>query len=176
MTDNEETKTEVEEKAPVEEKKEEKAEAPKAEEKKEEAPKAEEKKEEKKEVSKDLPKKLKDIISSVEKLTVIELNDLVHALEDLFGVSAAQMASAPAAGDAEGDDSSGLVGVVELTSFGESKIQVIKAVKELTGLGLKESKDLVEKAPTELKKDVAKAEAEDIKKRMEEAGATVTFK
>lgn len=121
--------------------------------------------------------KFADILDKVENMSVIELNDLVKAIEEKFGVSAAAVAAAPAAGATaaaadEGKDSY----TVHLASAGEQKIAVMKVVKEALGLGLKEAKDLVDGAPVELKKDVKKAEAEDMKKKLEEAGATVELK
>ena len=119
--------------------------------------------------------KFKDLLDKIESMSVIELNDLVKAIEEKFGVSAAAVAAAPAAGagaDAsEGKDSY----TVHLASAGEQKIAVMKVVKEALGLGLKEAKDMVDGAPVDLKKDVKKAEAEDLKKKLEEAGATVSL-
>ncbi|MDP3725114.1 MAG: 50S ribosomal protein L7/L12 [Nanoarchaeota archaeon] len=116
--------------------------------------------------------KFKDIIEQIEKLTVVELAELVHTLEEKFGVSAAAMAQAGAsasAGAAEEKDSFNVV----LKNAGGSKINVIKAVKEITGLGLKEAKDIVDGAPKTIKEGVKKADAEEIKKKLEEAGAVV---
>ena len=115
--------------------------------------------------------KFQDIIEKVEKLTVMELAELVKALEEKFGVSAAAMAVAGPAAAAEEKDSFNLV----LKDAGGSKINVIKVVKELTGLGLKEAKDLVDGAPKAIKEGVKKAEADEMKKKLEEAGATVTL-
>lgn len=134
--------------------------------------------EEKKEIN--LSDNAKKIIESIEKLTVIELADMVTALEDKFGVVAAApvAAAAPAAGAAEGDDAdsgSSTVSVI-LTGAGDKKIQVLKAVRELTGLGLKEAKDLVEAAPKAVKEGIDKEEAEKIKKTLEEQGASVEIK
>jgi len=121
----------------------------------------------------------KKIIESIEKLTVIELADMVSALEDKFGVvAAAPVAAAPAAGQGSSDDAdsgSSTVSVV-LTAVGGKKIQVLKAVRELTGLGLKEAKDLVEAAPKAVKEGIEKEEAEKIKKTLEEQGATIEIK
>jgi large subunit ribosomal protein L7/L12 len=120
--------------------------------------------------------KFKDILDTIEKMSVLELNDLVKAIEEKFGVSAAAVAAAPAAGGAgdaaEAKDSF----TVHLASSGEGKIAVMKVVKEALGLGLKEAKDLVDGAPVDLKKDVKKAEAEEMKKKLEEAGAKVELK
>lgn len=118
------------------------------------------------------------IIDEVKELTVIELNDLVKALEEEFGVSAAAVAAAPAAGAAGAG--AGAAEKTEfdivLTSFGDAKMAVIKAVKDICGLGLKEAKELVEAAPKALKEGVAKAEAEEIKAKLEEAGAKIELK
>lgn len=121
----------------------------------------------------------KAIIEGIEKMTVLELSQLVKALEDKFGVVAAApmaAASAPAAGgDAAVDESSATVSVI-LTDCGDKKIQVLKAVRELTGLGLKEAKDLVDAAPKAVKENIAKDEAEKIKAALEEQGAKVEIK
>ena len=115
--------------------------------------------------------KFTDIIEKVEKLTVVELAELVKALEEKFGVSAAAMAVAgPAAGAAaEEKDSFNVV----LKDVGGAKINVIKAVKEITGLGLKEAKDMVDGAPKAIKEGVKKADADEMKKKLEAAGGTV---
>ena len=117
-------------------------------------------------------------LTAMDSMSVMELNDLVKAIEEKFGVSAASMA-APAAG---GGAAAAAV-VEEKTEFnvmlleaGANKVSVIKVVRELTGLGLKEAKDLVEGAPKPVKENVAKDEAEKIKKQLEAAGATVTIK
>jgi large subunit ribosomal protein L7/L12 len=117
-------------------------------------------------------------LTSLDSMTVMELNDLVKAIEEKFGVSAAAMA-APAAGGGGG----GAAAVEEKTEFnvvlleaGAQKVQVIKAVRELTGLGLKEAKDLVDGAPKNVKEAVSKADAEAAKKKLEEAGAKVELK
>ena len=121
--------------------------------------------------------KVLKIVEDVKELTVLELNDLVKALEEEFGVSAAAMV---AAGPAAGAGAAAAVEKTEfdvvLTSFGDSKMGVIKAVKDICGLGLKEAKELVEAAPKTLKEGVAKAEAEEIKAKLEEAGAKVDLK
>ncbi len=118
--------------------------------------------------------KFTDILTKIENMSVIELNDLVKAIEEKFGVSAAAVAAAPAAGAVveEGKDAY----TVHLTAAGEQKIAVMKVVKEAFGLGLKEAKDLVDGAPVDLKAGVKKAEAEDIKKKIEEAGGKVDLK
>ena len=114
------------------------------------------------------------IIEAVEKMTVLELNQLVKAIEEKWGVSAAAVAVAgPAAGPAAEEKSEFNV---ELTSFGEQKIAVIKVVKEVLALGLKEAKDLVESAPAMLKTDVKKEDAEAWKKKIEDVGGKVTLK
>ena len=119
-----------------------------------------------------------DILDTISNMTVMEVVDLISAMEEKFGVSAAAaVAAAPvaaAAGEAaaEAKDEFDVI----LASFGENKVGVIKAVRAITGLGLKEAKDLVEGAPAPLKEGVAKAEAEDIKKQLEEAGAKVELK
>ena len=119
-----------------------------------------------------------ELISSIESMTVLELSELVKALEDKFGVSAAApvaVAAAPAAGGAAAAEEQTEFNVI-LTSAGDKKIGVIKVVRELTGLGLKEAKDLVDGAPKAVKEGVSKDEAEDLKKKLEEAGATVELK
>lgn len=116
------------------------------------------------------------IVEEIEKMTVLELNDLVKAIEEKFGVSAAAMAvAAPAAAAAPAAEEQTEFTVV-LKSFGANKIAVIKIVRELTSLGLGEAKALVESAPTNLKENIGKAEAEEIKKKLEEAGAQVELK
>ena len=118
-----------------------------------------------------------EIIDAVKELTVLELNDLVKACEEEFGVSAAAgvvVAAAGAAGGAAAEEKSEFD--VELTSFGDKKMDVIKVIRTITGLGLKESKELVEGAPKMVKEAASKDEAEGIKKQLEEVGATVTLK
>ena len=112
-----------------------------------------------------------DIISQIEKLSVVELADLVHKLEEKFGITAAAPAAAggAAAAPAEEKDTWNVV----LKAAGESKLTVIKAVREVTTLGLKEAKDLVDGAPKTVKENVKKEEAEEIKKKLVAAGATV---
>jgi large subunit ribosomal protein L7/L12 len=117
--------------------------------------------------------KYKDLIEKIEKLTALELNELVKAIEEKFGVSASAMvASGPAAATAEAKDSFN----VELVSAGENKIAVMKVVKEALALGLKEAKDMVDTAPKMLKENAKKEEAEDLKKKIEEAGGKVALK
>lgn len=118
-----------------------------------------------------------EFIAAIKELTVTELNDLVKACEAEFGVSAAAGVVVAAAGADEGPQEEEKTEFdVELTSFGPNKIKVIKVVREITGLGLKEAKDLVESAPKVIKEGVAKDEAESIKAKVEEQGATVTIK
>lgn len=119
--------------------------------------------------------KFADILDKVENMSVIELNDLVKAIEEKFGVSAAAVAAAPTAGAGASADEGKDAYTVHLASAGEQKIAVMKVVKEALGLGLKEAKDMVDGAPVDLKKDVKKAEAEEMKKKLEEAGATVSL-
>ena len=116
-----------------------------------------------------------EILEAIKGLTVLELNDLVKACEEEFGVSAAAGVAVVAAGPAEAAVEQTEFDV-ELTSFGAQKIKVIKVVRELTGLGLKEAKAAVEAAPKVLKEAVTKEEAEQIKAKLEEVGATVTIK
>jgi len=120
--------------------------------------------------------KILAMIEEVKSLTVLELNELVKALEEEFGVSAAAaVVAAPAAGGEAAAAEKDSFDVV-LAEIGDNKMAVIKAVKEITGLGLKESKELVEAAPKALKEGAAKAEAEEIKAKLEEAGAKVELK
>ena len=120
---------------------------------------------------------IEEIIAAVEELTVLELNELVKAAEEKFGVSAAAgvavVAGGPAAGGAAEEKTEF---DVELTEVGSEKIKVIKAVREVTGLGLKEAKEVVDGAPKVVKEGVEKAEAEDIKGKLEAEGAKVTLK
>ena len=126
-----------------------------------------------------LSKAAQGILDEVKKLTVLELADLVKAMEEEFGVSAAapvaMAAAAPAGGAAAGGEEKTSFNL-ELTSAGGQKISVIKIVREITGLGLKEAKDIVDGAPKVVKENLKKAEAEEMKKKLEEAGATVTLK
>ena len=124
----------------------------------------------------EIPAKFKSIVESIEKMSVIDLNELVKLLEKKFGVSAAAVASAaPAAGAAPAADAGGLVSV-HLASAGEQKIAVIKVVKEVLALGLKEAKDLVDSAPALLKDGLKKEEADVIKKKIEDAGGKIEYK
>ena len=119
-----------------------------------------------------------DIVEKVEKMSVLEVSELVKALEEKFGVSSAMpmmaMAAGPAAGAAVAEEKTEFD--VILNSGGDKKIQVIKVVRELTGLGLKEAKDLVDGAPKPVKEGINKADAEAAKKKLEEAGAKVEVK
>lgn len=125
----------------------------------------------------EVPAKFKDLVETVEKMNVMELAELVKVLEVKFGVSAAAVAAAPTVSGGAG------VAVEEKTSFdvelkeaGAQKIAVIKAVREITGLGLKEAKDLVDGAPKTIKTGIAKAEAEEMKSKLEAAGAKAEVK
>ena len=122
-------------------------------------------------------------IESIEKMTVLELSELVRAIEEKFGVSASMpvmmdgvMPAAGAGGDEVEKKEEKTSFAVELTNAGGQKIQVIKALREITSLGLKEAKDLVEAAPKVVKEGLPKADAEEMKKKLEEAGATITIK
>jgi large subunit ribosomal protein L7/L12 len=131
--------------------------------------------EEKKEVV--VPAKFEKLVAEIEKMSVLDLSELVGVLEDKFGVSAAapmMMGAAPAAAAEAVEEKTDFD--VELTAAGQQKINAIKAVREVTGLGLKEAKDMVDAAPKVIKEKVAKADAEAMKKKLEEAGATVTLK
>lgn len=119
-----------------------------------------------------------EFIAAIKELSVLELNELVKACEEEFGVSAAAgvVVAAGAAGDAGAGAEEKDEFDVELTEVGANKVKVIKVVRELTGLGLKDAKDLVDGAPKVIKEGAAKAEAEDIKAKLEEQGAKVTLK
>lgn len=144
----------------------------------------EEKKDETKEAAAEekaveVPKKFAKLVEEIEKMSVLDLSELVKVLEDKFGVSAAApvaVAAAPGAGGDAGAAEEKSEFNVELTSAGDNKINVIKAVREVTGLGLKEAKDLVDGAPKVIKEGVAKADAEEMKKKIEEAGGGVELK
>ena len=120
-----------------------------------------------------------DILETIANMTVVEVVDLIEAMEEKFGVSAAAVAAAPMAvaggGEAAAAEEKTEFDVV-MSSFGSNKVAVIKAVRGITGLGLKEAKELVEGAPSNIKEGVAKDEAEEIKKQLEEAGASVELK
>lgn len=123
-----------------------------------------------------MSEKIAALIEEVKGLSVLELSELVHALEETFGVSAAAAAvAAPAAGAAEAAEEKTEFDVV-LKECGANKIAVIKVVRALTGLGLKEAKEIVDGAPKTLKEGVSKDEAEEMKKKLEEAGAKVELK
>ena len=123
----------------------------------------------------EVPAKFKDIVESIEKMSVLDLNELVKLFEKKFGVSAAAVAVAgPAAAVEAGEEKSSFN--VELTDGGAQKIAVIKVVKELLGLGLKEAKDMVDGAPIMMKEGMKKEEAEALKKKIEEAGGKITLK
>ena len=120
---------------------------------------------------------IKNIVEEIKTLSVMELADLVHAIEEEFGVSAAApvaVAAAPGAGAAAAEEKTEFD--VVLTDAGASKINVIKVVKEITGLGLKEAKEMVDGAPKTIKEGASKDEAEEIKAKLTEAGATVELK
>ena len=125
-----------------------------------------------------VPEKFKVLVEQIEKMSVLDLSELVKILEDKFGVSAAapamMMAAAPAVGAAPAEEKTEFA--VELTSAGGNKIAVIKEVRAITGLGLKEAKDLVDAAPKELLKGAKKEDAEAAKAKLEAAGATVELK
>lgn len=126
----------------------------------------------------EVPEKFKSLVDQIEKLSVLDLSELVKVLEEKFGVSAAapmMMGAMPAAaGAAAAEEKTDFT--VELTDAGANKINVIKVVREVTGLGLKEAKDLVDGAPKAIKENAPKAEAEELKKKLEEAGGKVTLK
>ena len=119
-----------------------------------------------------------EILQAIEGMTVLELSELVKDMEEKFGVSAAAPVAVAAAGAAPaaagGEEKTEFT--VVLAAVGDKKINVIKAVREATGLGLKEAKELVDGAPAPIKENIAKAEAEELKKKLEEAGATVELK
>ncbi len=124
-------------------------------------------------------KNIAKILESIEKMTVLEMAELVKALEDKFGVSAAApmaMMAAPAAGAAAGADEEKTEWDVVLTETGEKKFQVVKVIRQVTDLGLKEAKDIVDNPGQVVKKDVSKDEAEEVKKKLEEAGAKAEIK
>ncbi len=125
----------------------------------------------------EVPAKFKEIVESIEKMSVLDLNELVKLFEKKFGVSAAAVAVAgPAAGATAEAGEEKTAFNVELTDGGAQKIAVIKVVKELLGLGLKEAKDMVDGAPIMMKEGMKKEEADALKKRIEEAGGKVTLK
>jgi large subunit ribosomal protein L7/L12 len=117
-----------------------------------------------------------ELIDAIKELSVLELNDLVKACEEEFGVSAAAGVVVAAAGAGAAAEEEKTEFDVELTEVGAEKVKVIKVVREVTGLGLKEAKDVVDGAPKVVKEGASKEEAEDIKKKLEEVGAKVTLK
>ena len=119
--------------------------------------------------------KIEELIKKIEELSVVEVVELVKTLEEKFGVSATPMVGAVAGASEGGAEEKSTVSVI-LESAGEAKIQVIKAIRDITGLGLKEAKDLVDGAPKAVKENIASADADTIKKTLEEAGARVTIK
>jgi large subunit ribosomal protein L7/L12 len=123
----------------------------------------------------EVPAKFKDLVSKIEEMSVIELHELVKVLEEKFGVSAAAVAVAGPAAAGEAAEVKDAF-TVELTAAGEQKIAVMKVVKEVLALGLKEAKDLVDGAPSVLKEGMKKAEADEFKKKIEDAGGKVTLK
>ena len=121
-----------------------------------------------------------DILQTIADMSVMDVVELIEAMEEKFGVSAAAPVAVAAAGPAAGGDAESAAEQTEfdvsMTSFGSQKVPVIKVVREITGLGLKEAKDLVESAPANVKEGVSKDEAEEIQKKLEEAGASVEIK
>ncbi|MBU0646003.1 50S ribosomal protein L7/L12 [Patescibacteria group bacterium] len=127
----------------------------------------------------EVPEKFKKLVEEIEKMSVLDLAELVKVLEDKFGVSAsapAMMMAGPAAGGDAGAAEEKTSFDVELTTSGDNKIAVIKVVREITGLGLKEAKGIADSAPSVFKEGVKKEEAEEIKKKIEAAGGSVTLK
>ena len=126
----------------------------------------------------EVPEQFKALVEQIEQMSVIDLAELVKVLEDKFGVSAAapamMMAGPAAGGEAAAEEQSSFD--VEITEAGDSKINVIKVVREITGQGLKEAKGIVDAAPAVVKEGASKEEAEELKKKLEEAGAVVTLK
>ncbi|MDT2677191.1 50S ribosomal protein L7/L12 [Enterococcus dongliensis] len=119
---------------------------------------------------------IENIVEELKGATILELNDLVKAIEDEFGVTAAAPVAAVAGGTAAGAAEEQTEFTVELTAVGDQKVKVIKAVREATGLGLKEAKAVVDGAPAPVKEDVSKEDAEALKAALEEVGASVTLK
>ena len=131
------------------------------------------------ETKEEVPAKFQSLVSEIEKLSVLDLSELVKVLEDKFGVSAAapmMMGAMPAAGGAAAGGEEKTEFNVELTEAGANKIAVIKVVRELTGLGLKEAKDMVDGAPKVIKENASKADADAMKAKLEEAGGKATLK
>ncbi|MBU3922968.1 50S ribosomal protein L7/L12 [Patescibacteria group bacterium] len=154
-----------------------KEETPVKEEKKKEAPKKEPKVGDKADEKVEVPAKFKKLVDEIEKMSIMELSELVKILEKKFGVSPMVAAAAPVvgAGDVGAAEEKSEFNI-ELKSSGEQKIQVIKIVREVTGLGLKEAKDMVDGAPKVIKENVKKEEAEEIKSKIEAAGGTAELK
>ncbi len=123
----------------------------------------------------EIPEKFQGLVAAIEKLSVVELSEVVKLLEEKFGVSAAAPAAAAAAPGAAAAEEKSTFNV-ELTEAGANKIGVIKVVREVTGLGLKEAKDIVDAAPKVVKEGVSKAEADDLKKKIEDAGGKAVLK
>lgn len=123
----------------------------------------------------EVPAKFKDIVEAIEKMSVLDLNELVKVFEQKFGVSAAAVAAGPAAAAGPAEEEKSTMNV-KLTDAGANKIAIIKVVKEVLGLGLKEAKDLVDAAPSMLKEGMKKEEADAFKKKVEEAGGKVELK
>lgn len=134
------------------------------------------------EIKKEVPEKFKKLVEQIESLSVLELSELVKILEEKFGVSAAAMApmsfaaGAPVDGTGSAEDEEATTKSVHLKAAGDQKIQVIKIVREVLGMGLKEAKDLVDAAPKVVKEGIKPEEAEELKKKLEEAGAAVEIK
>jgi len=133
------------------------------------------------EEKKEIPAKFKDLVKQIEELSVLDLAELVKILEEKFGVSAAApvavtAAAASASTEAAADKEEKTSFNIELKSAGDQKINVIKVIREMTNLGLKEAKDLVDGAPKMVKESVKKEEAEEMKKKLEAAGATIELK
>ena len=122
----------------------------------------------------EVPEKFKSIVAEIEQMSVLDLHELVKVFEKKFGVSAAAVAAAPADGGGDGEDEGGGLVTVKLEDAGATKIQVIKVVKEALDLGLKEAKDIVDAAPKDLKEGMTGEEAEELKGKLEEAGAKVS--
>ena len=120
--------------------------------------------------------KTTQILEEIKTLTILEMKDLVSALEEEFGVSAAPVAVAGAAAPAAAAEAEKSEYDVVMTSFGDKKLDVIKVVREITGMGLKDAKDLVEGVPSKVKEGVSKSDAEEIQKKLQEAGATAELK
>ena len=134
---------------------------------------------EEKKDSVEIPKKFKDLVKTIEEMSVLDLSELVKVLEEKFGVSAAapmMMAAAPASAEVAGEKEEKSTFNVELASGGDQKIAVIKVIRGITSLCLKEAKDLVDGAPKTIRENVKKEEAEEMKKKLEAAGAKVELK